>query len=818
MKPAQVTTQMEVKEQPEALETTATASSVVMGNERIEEAPAQNRNYLNFVLVTPGVTASSGSNTQRAAASTRSFRTDSGFSFGGLRGSNNSLSIDGVDNRDETTGGNRVSVGLEMVQEFRVTGTSIAPEFGGAAGGMVNVVTHSGTNIWRGDATFFGQNELTNARNPEAEVRSNPRFRRYQPGTSLLGPIHRDRTFFGFAVEQEWESSEEFSEVPLRAQAAINAALARPEFARSPVHSISAGLFPASAASTEFSFKANHQINNVHALSARYAFSRGRVSNDVQGVDNFSDRSSRGSSLTKDHSFVAGWIAVPGPNVVNDFRIQLAQRTVDLTPNVRGAMLEVPGVVTLGQSYSLDGSRTEDHYQVVESLNVVRGRHQIGAGTSVHAVRLDARIANRFAGLFIFLTLADFLRGAPDVYSQAFGDPRTHYNTLPVGVWLQDHWQPVSGLTVEGGIRYDGQRLPAPFSSPKHNVAPRVGLAWRPGSKAPFVFRAGFGLFYDRYPLAYLNDAIQKDGEHGFEQYAAGADAARAFAAALGGTLAAPLAGIVSSVYRPDAHFPDTYSRKFTVGMERSLGANTTLTAEYANVRGFHLPRVRNINLTLPPLYQLEQTARSNYQGVSVSLNRRMSKEITYMVSYTEGRNWDDGSDYDEQPSLPANPRVDWAHSRQHQARRLVASGLFDLPVEILKTAPAWLREPLDNITIAPIFTAGSGRPINALDTTDRFRTGAYPITARPLGLARNPFFQRGAVSLDMRVMKSWWVVKPRRAVMQASIDAFNLLNHTNPLRVSPFYAAGTQPLNSYRGIVEALNARQLQLSLQFEF
>ena len=123
MKLGEISERLEVKEQPEALDTTATTSSVALGYDRIEEAPAQNRNYLNFVLVAPGVAPSSGSNTQRSAAGVRSVANDSGFTFGGMRGRNNSISIDGVDNRDETTGGNRVAIGLEMVQEFRVSGT-----------------------------------------------------------------------------------------------------------------------------------------------------------------------------------------------------------------------------------------------------------------------------------------------------------------------------------------------------------------------------------------------------------------------------------------------------------------------------------------------------------------------------------------------------------------------------------------------------------------------------------------------------------------------------------------------------------------------
>jgi len=68
LKPAPLSERLEVKERPEALETAATTASVALGWARIEEAPAANRNYLNFVLVAPGVTSSSGSNAQRSFA------------------------------------------------------------------------------------------------------------------------------------------------------------------------------------------------------------------------------------------------------------------------------------------------------------------------------------------------------------------------------------------------------------------------------------------------------------------------------------------------------------------------------------------------------------------------------------------------------------------------------------------------------------------------------------------------------------------------------------------------------------------------------
>ncbi|HET6961513.1 MAG TPA: TonB-dependent receptor, partial [Terriglobia bacterium] len=634
LKPGEISERLEIKEQPEALDTASTTSSVALGYDRIEEAPAQNRNYLNFVLAAPGVAPSSGSNTQRSAAGIRGVANDSGFTFGGLRGRNNSISIDGVDNRDETTGGNRVAIGLEMVQEFRVSSTTVGAEFGGAAGGLVNMVTRSGTNLWHGDATFFTQNEHLNARNPEAIVGTRPRFRRYQPGVSLNGPIRKDRTFFSAAFEQEWESGEEWSEVPAGFTDAINKTLSQPEFSGSAVKSVEQGLFPANSAQSVFSLKVNHQAGTAHGFSFRYAFSRGRVSQDVQGVDNFADRSSRGSSLTKDHSLVAGWIYVPAPHIVNDLRVQVARRSVDITPNVRGAMYEIPGVLTLGQAYRLDASRTEDHLELVEGFNLTSGKHQLSFGGNAHAVQLNARLANRFSGIFLFPTLQDFFRASPDVFIQAFGHPRTHLSTMPFGFWLQDRWQVRTGLTLEAGLRYDRQQMPTGIPVSSRNLSPRLGMAWHPDGNAAFVVRAGYGLFFDRYPLAFLNDAIQKNGWQGFEQYLVGSSAAEALVLSRGDTLAKPIPQVLPSIYKADFDFPTTYSQKLTGGLERSLGPDTTVSIEASWVRGFHLPRVRNISGTLPANYQLEQTARSRYRGIALTLHRRMSHELSYLLAY----------------------------------------------------------------------------------------------------------------------------------------------------------------------------------------
>src|SRR5215831_8402922 len=216
---------IDVREQPEALNTTAPTAGTGISGEVLEETPSQNRSYLGVVLLAPAVAPAAGSNTLRTKAGVRSATPDSGFTFAGMRARNNSLSIDGLDNRDETTGSSRVAVGQEAVAEFRVTASNVAPEFGGGAGGNLNVVTLSGTNRYHGDVNLFAADSFVEARSPEDATGVRPDRRQWQPEAALNGPLRRDRTFFAGTIEAEREAGQEFSEIAgTGVQPRINAA------------------------------------------------------------------------------------------------------------------------------------------------------------------------------------------------------------------------------------------------------------------------------------------------------------------------------------------------------------------------------------------------------------------------------------------------------------------------------------------------------------------------------------------------------------------------------------------------------------------
>ena len=182
LNPAGVSADVAVTDQPPPIDPSATATTTTIDPERIEELPVNSRNYLDFTLLAPGVAAS---NSQSRTASLA----DSGFTFGGLRPRSNSISIDGLDNTDETTGAARVALSPEIVREFQIINSGLSAESGGAAGGAINVVTKTGTNDIHGDTFLFGQNERFNAQESVAAQAGagTPRFRRYQPDSPWAG-------------------------------------------------------------------------------------------------------------------------------------------------------------------------------------------------------------------------------------------------------------------------------------------------------------------------------------------------------------------------------------------------------------------------------------------------------------------------------------------------------------------------------------------------------------------------------------------------------------------------------------------------------
>ncbi len=828
-----------------AVDIAQTGASVSVDQERIEELPVTQRRFLNFALTAPGVVATGSQSRGGARAGAVGARNlpDSGFSFGGLRPRSNNITIDGVDNNDETTGAGRAELSIEAIREFQVVNNGVSAEYGGSAGGSVNAVTRSGNNAFHGGAFLYTTHEAFNAGQPAFALTETPelkqRFRRWQPGFDVGGPVRRDRTFFHATLEQEHESSADVSDLDPALAARINTALANGALPQLTTRRLQTGLFPASGDDTEGAFKLNHQINQNNALMLRFAYTNDRRWRDALGAGSLSDFSARGDGFTRDQALVGQWLNVVNPAAVNDLRFQLARRRVLFRPNAAdGPQIFIPGALTFGRVADAPADRTEDHYQLLDSVALSRRRHQWRFGAGVNHVRLDARLAERTGGFALFNTVTDLLNAQPALYAQAFGAVATQPSIITTGAFVQDHWQARAGLTFDVGLRYDYEALPAPFARAARNFSPRLGFAFSPKASSRGVIRGAYGIYFDRYLLAFLNPALQRDGVRGFEQVLSGATAAAAFRQAQGGSLLAPIANVNPSIYRADPQMRTPYSQQASLGFERQLVSDVTLAVNYLFVKGTHLPRTRNVNL-LPPalssgravfgagrldarydaIWQLEDSAASRYHGLIVSLGRRLTKQFGLQVSYTLSKTLDDASDFDEQPQNPYDLRAERALSRQDQRQRFVMSGLFnpfgpfgndddDAPDD---DGHVW-RKLVSGIAFAPLVTLASGRPFNPLTGGDDLHTLALPLTARPLGFARNSLSGASQRNVDLRILKRFWLSE-RHQLLDFAVDIFNLTNAVNVRELNPFAGAA-----NFGKPIDALNARRWQFSLELEF
>src|SRR6202007_1939780 len=142
---------------PDLVETTKTDVSLTIDSRQITNLPINERNYINFTLL----------NSQAARDDTPSIGAapTSGLNFGGQRARSNEVSVDGADAVDKSVGGVRATVSQEAVQEFQVITSNYMPEYGRATGGVVNIVTKSGSNQFHGNSFGYLRNGAIQAQN-----------------------------------------------------------------------------------------------------------------------------------------------------------------------------------------------------------------------------------------------------------------------------------------------------------------------------------------------------------------------------------------------------------------------------------------------------------------------------------------------------------------------------------------------------------------------------------------------------------------------------------------------------------------------------
>src|ERR1700681_2402471 len=178
----------------------------------------------------------------------------------------------------------------------------------------------------------------------------------------------------------------------------------------------------------------------------------------------------------------------------------------------------------------------------------------------------------------------------------------------------------------------------------------------------------------------------------------------------------------------------------------------------------------------------------------------------------------DDASDYNEQPENPYSLHAERALSSNDQHHRFVFSGTFDLPFadeEPGKKSSGVIAKLFGNMEAAPILIIGSGRPINPLTGFDANRSGAFPLSSRPLGFGRNSLVAPSQVQFDLRVLKFFKMGEHGK--LDFVVESFNFLNHTNVVALNQFYGPEHSPIPGFTTPNKAGIPRHLQFSIDFE-
>jgi Carboxypeptidase regulatory-like domain/TonB dependent receptor/TonB-dependent Receptor Plug Domain len=430
LQPAAIQQEVLVQEGVAAVEAEKTQQSNTISEDQIENLPINERDFLNFTLLTPGVTDSKGFVTFSLPQAQTS-----GLSFLGQSGRANNVTIDGLDNNDDGVAAVRTTLSQEAIQEFQINRSGFSAEFGRASGGLINIVSKSGTNRVGGDLFGFFRDHSMDARNPFAFGPNgssiDPPYSRQQAGFIVGGPIKKDRTFSFLSYEGLRERESKFvtflenasffqptasqqaliqgltsSSVPALkgAGAMFNTYLTTSsQLFPNTINALqsNSGIFPFKNNNNTASLRLDHSISPSNQMFGRLAFTDiDTIGGNIGGLA----APSRGANFAvQDYSGAFGESHFFSSRLVNEFRFQFASRKYNVLPaDAFGPEITINGVAELGRDFFLPSNRTEKRWQWLDNMTLVAGKHEIKFGVDFNYIPFETTTEVFLGGRFIF--------------------------------------------------------------------------------------------------------------------------------------------------------------------------------------------------------------------------------------------------------------------------------------------------------------------------------------------------------------------------------------------------------------------------------
>ncbi len=504
----------EVTVTAEGVQTTTSNFDTIQTNESIQNLPLNGRRFQDLVNLTPGAQADQTASRGQVTIS-------------GQRAINGNINVDGADFSQPFFGGIRggersgatPTLPQEAVREFQVIAAGYSAEFGRSSGGVINVVTKSGTNNLRGSAFWVYRPDRLARANSFVRALSEQRLNaigaqavlapdQHQFGGSAGGPIVKDKVFFFGSYEQQ-----------------------RFRAPRQIFFNNLAGLTGVSTSQTQaFNFykgqeaqfestndsqialgKIDWNLNEANRLSTRYNFSNNNALNAASTGESLIDPttnqslSTNGTEKNRNHGVVSNLVSTLSSNAINEFRFQYAFEERPRIANANVANVNTT-IGVYGTRNFLPTTQFDKRIQFADSLTYIAGNHTLKFGGEFSNIFASQKFGFNQFGVYTFAGLTSTLNstvggvanspiGAPGIlqaisstpylfttsptgtvgtvpfagrfdtttarYNQQIGNLQAAYTVREISFFAQDAWRITPRLTLNYGLRFEQQRNPS---------------------------------------------------------------------------------------------------------------------------------------------------------------------------------------------------------------------------------------------------------------------------------------------------------------------------------------------------------------------
>jgi hypothetical protein len=832
MKVAGLAESVTVTAESPLVQTTRSDVGQVINERMVQNMPLSGRRFQDLSLLVPGTRPSNYYDPTKTEVG--------GISYGGMTGRAVNITVDGGDNNDGVVRGLLQQFSADAIQEYKVTTGRYSAEFGRSTGGVVSVITKSGTNQLHGSAFLFARDDSLNSETffeKDQGIGKQP-FQQQQTGGTIGGPFKKDVAHY--FVSYEFNRRQDYHTVDT---GGVLPAEEGPQLTPFRNH-----LFTA---------KTDFRLNDANSMIVRFAREDNKRENDFIGGNTLKSAGALNTNVI--NSVIAKNTTVFGSSRINEALVLYQYFDNNITANNP----DVPGVQTPDFFYGANTNTPQETIQKRWQFKDDFAFRKEGWGGD-HDFKVGAELVKSHYGGFFIPTLYGFFNfserlpgNSIDVYLNSIADSFTGSagtneaddNWTSVGAYFQDDYHPTSRVTLNLGLRWEVQTGPYSndFQTPvlsdlgnlgysnkrqldKNNYGPRVGFAYDVAGDGSTVLRGGYGIYYDeifqnitlyerwtdvRTPLNFLSFSPTPWTP---AYYAANRETIR------NQFIDPTFAGQIMRLTAPDLVQP--WAHHFNVGGSHQITRAVAVDFDYVHSIGkdeihrWPINRnysvfgstVSNQNTRLSPAGVFDplfgevrvegNRGHSKFDGVYVTGRVRLPRtQVMSSYAWTKARNI--ANDFGTNPGdlTNLNWEGDWGPT-PNDVRHRVTLGA---------TAQVWR-----GFEFSTILQGNTGKPLSALAGLTGSRNAVRaidPATGRMF--PRNSFRAGDFFSWDMRF--AYGVPLGHERSVQLMFEVFNITDHVNYDRDS-YITSYTSP--NFGNPTEIINnsERQAQFGVRFKF